>query len=437
MVNKVLCVVSDSIAEEMGIEIGDKLLTINDNEVKDIIDYKFLMSEEELNVAIEKENGEIWVLEIEKEYDEDIGLVFSNGIMDNARCCSNNCIFCFVDQLPKGMRSTMYFKDDDSRLSFLQGNFITLTNMSSEDIDRIIKYRISPINLSVHTTDDELRIKMVGNKKAGNIMYLIKKLTDNGIKINCQIVLCPGINNGDILLKSIKDLYSFYPNVENVAVVPIGLTKYRDNLPKLTGYDSSSAEHEIDLIVNLQDQYMKEIESPFVRLSDEFYILAEKKIPSKEFYSDFQQIEDGVGMVRILRENINNTLKNLSKTVKGSFTFVTGVLAFNEILSISKKLITWNENLEINVYSIINNFFGTTITVSGLLTGTDIIAQLKEKELGRYIILPKNMIKPDDNIFLDDITVDELSKELNRKIILCEYTGEDLINIIMNYSWEE
>jgi len=437
MINSVIGLLSGSIAEEMGIEIGDKLLTINDKRVNDIIDYKFLMSEERLDVVIEKENGESWTLEIEKEYDEDIGLIFSSGIMDRARSCCNNCIFCFVDQLPKGLRKTMYFKDDDSRLSFLQGNFITLTNMSKEDIDRIIEYKISPINVSVHTTDPELRIKMIGNKNAGDIMYLLKKLTDNGIKINCQIVLCPGINNGDKLLQTVKDLYSFYPGVENVAAVPIGLTKFRDNLTLLTNYDKISAGEEIDMLTQVQKTYIKEIGTPFIRLSDEFYILADRDIPEIDFYADFAQVEDGIGMIRLLRENINEALINLSKTIKGSFTFVTGELAYSEIMNISSIIISWNKNIDINVYSITNDFFGKTITVAGLLTGGDIEAQLKDKDLGKFIILPKNMVKAEENIFLDDVSVDELSKKLNRKIILCDYTGEDLINILMNYSWEE
>ncbi|MDP4177014.1 MAG: DUF512 domain-containing protein [Bacillota bacterium] len=430
MKNEIIRVFPNSIAEELLIEAGDKLLTINNVEIKDIIDYKFLMADEYIVVEVEKKDGEVWELEIEKEYEEDLGVEFKNSILDNAKSCSNKCIFCFVDQLPKNMRKTVYFKDDDSRLSFLQGNFVTLTNMKDEDIDRIIKYRISPINVSVHTTNPELRIKMLNNKTAGNIYERLLKLKNADIVINCQIVLCPGINNGEELLKTVEDLFKLYPSVQNVAAVPVGVTSFRENLYKLNTYNKESAIKEIELIAPLQQKYIKKIGQPFVRLSDEFYILAEKEFPNDDFYGTFEQLEDGIGMIRFFNDNIGKGLKKLNKTGEGSFTFITGVLAYEEILKTAYMITEINASIKINVKKIINSFFGNTITVSGLITGGDITTQLLDNEKGDYIIIPSNMLKSGEDIFLDDLKVCDLEKQLGRKVLICDYSGENLIQII-------
>lgn len=430
-------IIPDSIAEEMEIEVGDKLISINGTEVKDIIDYKFLMADEFVDVEIEKSNGEVWNLEIEKEYQEDLGIEFKNSILDNTRSCCNNCIFCFVDQLPKGMRESLYFKDDDSRLSFLQGNFVTLTNMNDEDIDRLIRYRISPINISVHTTNSELRVRMLNNKFAGNIFHRLKKLSEAGITMNCQIVLCPGYNNGKELINTIEDLYTLYPSIKNVAGVPVGLTKHREGLKNLKAYSKTSAEEEIELVNEIQTKYFKEIHEPFIRLSDEFYILAEREVPDSEYYSGFEQLEDGVGMIRILRDNIKNTIRNINGNVRGSFTLITGSSAYKEILNISEIIMEANNKVSINCIKIINNFFGESITVAGLITGIDIINQLQKVNLGKYLVIPSNMLKSGESILLDDITIQELESKLNIKVLICDYTGEDLIDIINNNSKEE
>ena len=430
-------VIPDSIAEEMKIEAGDKLISINGTEVKDIIDYKFLLADEFVDVEIEKSNGEIWNLEIEKEYQEDLGTEFQNSILDDARSCCNNCIFCFVDQLPKGMRESLYFKDDDSRLSFLQGNFVTLTNMNEEDIDRIIRYRISPINISVHTTNSELRARMLNNRFAGNIFQRLKKLSEAGITMNCQIVLCPGYNNGKEFINTIEDLYTLYPSIKNIAGVPVGLTRHREGLINLKPYSKTSAEEEIELVNEIQTKYFKEIHEPFIRLSDEFYILAEREVPCSEYYNGFDQLEDGVGMIRILRDNIKNTIKNINVNVKGSFTLITGSSAYKEILNISEIIMEANNKVSINCIKIINNFFGESITVAGLITGIDIINQLQKVTLGKYLIIPSNMLRSGERILLDDIKVEELESKLNIKVLICDYTGEDLIDIINNYSKEE
>lgn len=437
MKNRIVRVKPESIAEEMEIEVGDKLLTINNTEVKDIIDYKFLMSDEYIIVNIEKQDGEVWELEIEKDYDEDLGVEFENSILDNARSCSNKCVFCFIDQLPKGMRNTLYFKDDDSRLSFLQGNFVTLTNMKDEDIDRIIRYRISPINVSVHTTNPELRVKMLNNRFAGNIYERLKKLANAGIDINCQIVLCPGFNNGEELERTTDDLFALYPSIKNVAAVPVGTTKFRHGLQELTLYDKDSSRAEIANIQRLQEKFIKEVDDPFIRLSDEFYVLAETDVPSTQFYRAFQQLEDGIGMIRLFRDNINETISNLDTRKSGSFTLITGASAYKEISDAAQLIMNYNKNLKINVSKIINYFFGETITVAGLLTAKDIIEQIDKSNLGQYIIIPQNMLRAGERIFLDDLTLKEVETVLERKILICDYSGEDLIEIINNHTKEE
>lgn len=435
--NKVLRVIKGSIAEEVGIEKGDKLISINGNKVKDIIDYQYLMADEILYIEILKQNSDIWEIEIEKDYDEDIGIVFEDPTIDKPRSCNNKCIFCFIDQLPKGMRKTLYFKDDDSRLSFLQGNFITLTNMKDEDIDRIIKYKISPINISVHTTNPELRVKMLNNRFAGNIMSVMKKIADAGIYMNCQIVCCPGINDKEELKNTINDLYTLYPYVKSVAVVPIGLTKYREGLYNLRTFEKEEAKYEIEDVAKLQEKFLKENNTPFVRLSDEFYLLAGVDVPSDKFYGDYDQFEDGIGMIRLFRENIKRNINKLGKKLSGNLMIVTGALAYDEIKNTSQLIMKHNKNLNITVKKIINNFFGEKITVSGLLTGTDIINQLKNEKLPKHLILPGNVIRKgyelsnnDDKILLDDITIEDIEKELKVKIFLAKDTGEDFIDII-------
>lgn len=446
MLNEISKVLKDSIAEEVGIEVGDKLISINDNKVKDIIDYKYLIVDDYVVLEVEKINDEIWEIEIEKGHGEDIGIEFKDPMMDRPRSCHNKCVFCFIDQLPKGMRETLYFKDDDSRLSFLQGNFITMTNMSEEDIDRIIKYRISPVNVSVHTTNPELRKIMMNNRFAGNIYDRLKKLADAKIKMNSQIVLCPGYNDGEELIRTIEDLYKLYPYINNIAVVPVGITKFRkeNNLIGMGLFDEKSASEQIAIIEKLQNEYVKEVGEPFVRLSDEFYVLAKAEIPESHFYSGFEQLEDGVGMIRSFRDNIDVTLQDLRKSIKGKYTVITGALAYDEILRAAEKIMKINSNIVIYVKKIINNFFGDTITVAGLLTGKDIMEQLSKEETHEYIIMADNMFRKGyelgdykELIMLDDTTVDNLEKKLHAKVLICDYTGENLIEIINNNYMEE
>lgn len=425
-----------SIAEEVGIEVNDVLISINGTPIEDIIDYKFLAVDEEVVLEVEKPDGEIWEYEIEKEYGENLGLEFQGGIMDKAKRCSNNCMFCFIDQNPKGMRDTLYFKDDDSRLSFLQGNFVTLTNMKDEDIDRIIRYKISPINISVHTTNPELRVKMLKNRFAGSIMERLKKLRDAEIQMHAQVVCIPNINNGEELRKTVTDLYELHPHVKNVAVVPVGITQFRENLPKLDTFNHESAKNEILMIEDLQKKYIEETGAPFVRLSDEFYITAGIDVPNEEFYSEYDQLEDGVGMIRYYREVVKRSIEFLNKDLKGSFSMVTGELAYNEIKRSADLIMKHNSKIHIDVYKVINNFFGNTITVAGLLTGTDIIDQLKGKIKTDYLIMSSNMFRkgyelaPADMVMLDDLNIRDIEEALNVKVIVCDYTGDDLIDLI-------
>ena len=443
MRNLITKVEAGSIAEEVGIEVNDVLLAINDTEIDDIIDYKFLMPDAEIVLDIEKPNGEVWSYEIEKEYGEDIGLEFGGGIMDKAKRCSNNCNFCFIDQNPKGMRDTLYFKDDDSRLSFLQGNFVTLTNMKDEDIDRIIKYRISPINISVHTTNPELRVKMLKNRFAGAIMERLKKLRDAEIEMHAQIVLIPGFNNGEELKRTITELYSLTPYVKNIAIVPIGITKFREGLDQLDTFNEETAKKEILMVQEFQKKYIEEIGAPFVRLSDEFYLTAGMEVPEERFYNGYEQLEDGVGMIRYFRDRIERDVKSLNKDLKGSFSLVTGTLAFNEINRAANLIKHTNPNIEMEVFKVVNDFFGETITIAGLLTGKDIIAQLKGKIKSKYLIMPNNMFRkgyelgPKEQIMLDDTKIEDLEDALGIKVIVCDYTGDDLIDIINTHCKEE
>ncbi|MDK0981735.1 DUF512 domain-containing protein [Clostridium perfringens] len=445
MKSRIAEVLPGGIGEELGFEKGDILLSINGTKVEDILDYRFLLADEYVEVEILKPNKEVWEFEIEKEYGEDLGVEFEEAILDKAKSCTNKCIFCFIDQLPKGMRKTLYFKDDDSRLSFLQGNFVTLTNMKDEDIDRIIKYRISPINVSVHTTNPDLRKKILNNRFAGNVYERLQKLAAAGITVNAQIVVMPGINNGDELVRTVEDLYKLRPSIENVAAVPIGITKFREGLADLEIYNKETAKEELDRIKVLQEKYMKEIGSPFVRLSDEFYVMADEEVPNEEFYNGYEQIEDGVGMIRLLRETMAVDIKNkLTKSGKGKFTLITGTSAFKELDQVCTDIREENNNIDIKCKVILNDFFGRTITVAGLLTGQDVIAQLKDNIDSEYLIMADNMFRkgyePGDitqRIMLDDLTAKDIEERLGVKVIVCSYTGEDLIDLINEHCEEE
>ena len=407
--NVISKVYKDSIADELGIEVGDLLISINGEPIHDIIEYRFLLSDEYLEVEIQKQNREVYIYEIEKDYDDDLGIEFTNPIIDKAKSCRNKCVFCFIDQLPKGMRETLYFKDDDSRLSFLQGNFVTLTNMSEEDINNIIKYRISPINISVHTTNPELRKTMIKNKFAGNLYSIMERLAEAQIQMNCQIVLCPGYNDKEELERTVSDLTKLYPYVNSAAAVPVGITKHREHLPNLEIFNEKTAGETIDQVDKLQKKYLKELGTRFIFLSDEFYIMANRKLLDYDEYEGFIQFENGVGMISKFEREIKDYLENLSEDHKSKIkkvSIATGHSAYEFMCEMAKCIMEKCPNVQIDVYKIINNFFGDTITVSGLVTATDIIDQLKDKNLGETLYIPRSMLKADEEIFLDNITLE-------------------------------
>ncbi len=427
-------VYKDSIAEELGIEVGDLLISINGEPIHDIIEYRFLLSDEYLEVEIQKQNKEVYIYEIEKDYDDDLGIEFTNPIIDKAKSCRNKCVFCFIDQLPKGMRETLYFKDDDSRLSFLQGNFVTLTNMSEEDINNIIKYRISPINISVHTTNPELRKTMIKNKFAGNLYSIMKRLADAQIQMNCQIVLCPGYNDKEELERTVSDLAKLYPYVNSAAAVPVGITKHRDHLPNLEIFNEKTAGETIDQVEQLHKKYLKDLGTRFIFLSDEFYVMANRKLLDYDEYEGFIQFENGVGMISKLEREIKDSLENLSKdqiSKTKKVSIATGHSAYEFMCEMAKYVMDKCPGVQIDVYKIINNFFGDTITVSGLITATDILDQLKDKDLGETLYIPRSMLKADEEIFLDNITLEKLSDMMGIEVVPCLNKGKDFVDKIL------
>ncbi len=430
-------VLPGSIAEELGIEKDDRLLTVNGAGVLDIIEYKYLITDEYLEIEIKKPDGEIWEFEIEKEYDDDLGLVFE-GIIDNPKSCHNKCIFCFIDQMPKGMRETLYFKDDDTRLSFLMGNFITLTNMRQEELNKIIRYRISPINVSVHTTNPELRKEMLNNKNAVKIMDYLKLLTENGIEVKAQIVLCPGINDGAELARTLRELSEMYPSLSTTAIVPLGLTKYREGLCDLKEFTKETAAETINQVETLQKEFLKKLDTRFGFLSDEFYLIAEKPLPEYDSYEEFKQLDNGVGLVTLFKDEIKNSLKLIDKqsyeTQNIKLHIATGSYAYQILQQAVESIRNKIQGLDILVTEIKNNFFGQSVKVSGLITGQDLIAQMKDKvlpEVENILLIPNCMLRYGEEIFLDDITISDIEKQLNVSMQICKQDGSDLVENIL------
>ena len=430
----------NGIAREMGIEAGDRLLQINRKEMEDVFDYEYLIQDEYIEVLIEKTDGEEWLLEIDKEYGEELGVEFENSFMDEYRSCCNKCIFCFIDQMPKGMRETLYFKDDDSRLSFLQGNYVTLTNMSDHDIDRIIKYRLSPINISFQTTNPGLRCKMLNNRFAGEALKKADRFYDAGITMNGQIVLCRGVNDREELERTISDLAGYLPVLESVSVVPVGLSRYREGLYPLEPFTKEDAREVLELIHRWQEKLYPLYGLHFIHASDEWYILAEEELPEEERYDGYLQLENGVGMLRLLLNEFEEALKEAEGNkesddgTKKVLSLVTGKLAYPYILSMAERMEKAFGFLRIIVFGIINDFFGERITVSGLLTGQDIEKQLKGKELGERILLPENVLRSGERVFLDDMTVEELEKALQVRVDIVKSSGCDFVNAILGNS---
>lgn len=428
-----------SIAEELEIEPGDVLLRINGKEIEDVFDYHYLINDDYLVVTIRKKDGEEWEYEIEKDYQEDLGIEFENGLMDDYKSCHNKCIFCFIDQMPKGMRETLYFKDDDSRLSFLQGNYVTLTNMKDKDLQRIIDYKLAPINISVQTTNPELRCKMLNNRFAGDALKKIDLLYEAGIEMNGQIVLCKGVNDGEELDRSIRDLCKYLPYMESVSVVPVGLSKFRDGLYPLEPFTKEDANQVLDTIHKWQKHCMETHNTHFIHASDEWYLLAERELPQEDNYDGYIQLENGVGMIRLLLDEFHAALDELKQDLfdgttnvdvneKRKVTLTTGRLAAPFLAQMAEEFEQVLPNRRVEVVPIRNDFFGERITVSGLLTGQDLLAQLKERDLGDMLLLPCNLLRSGEEVFLDDMTLTELKNALQVPIDIVKSSGQDLLN---------
>ena len=435
-------VLPGSIAMELDIEPGDRLLSINQEEIEDIFDYQYFVENEYIEILIEKPNKEQWLLEVDKEEDEDLGIVFESGLMDDYRSCHNKCIFCFIDQMPKGMRETLYFKDDDSRLSFLQGNYVTLTNMSEHDVERVIKYHLSPINISFQTMNPQLRCKMLNNRFAGEALKKVDRFYEAGITMNGQIVLCKGVNDGKELEHSIRKLMEYIPVLESVSVVPVGLSKFRDGLYPLQPFTKEDAEKVLDLIHGFQKEIYARHGIHFIHASDEWYITAERDLPLEETYDGYLQLENGVGMLRLLLDEFEDGLKKWKKDedlkeerdrnyMPREISIATGKIAYPYILKMAEKMMDFVPGLTIHVYQIVNYFFGEMITVAGLLTGQDILSQLKGKNLGERLLLPQNTLRSGEEVFLDDVTVTEMKNALQVKIDIVKSSGYDFIDAVL------
>ena len=409
---KIISVDENSIAYELGLQCGDEILEVNGRKVNDILVFRYMTADEEYEITVKKADGTIEIYDIENDFGEDLGVEFENPLMSKAKSCANKCIFCFIDQLPKGMRETLYFKDDDTRLSFLHGNYITMTNISDKELEDMIYIHVSPVNISVHCTDPQLRSFMLGNKKAGRLLQQMKKLADAGIEMNCQIVLCKGINDKENLDNTIKDLEQFFPNVSSICIVPLGMTKHRDGLYKLEPFNKEDCKEIIKQVNVWQERFLDKYESRMVYLADEFYIKGEVPLPDAEDYEDYPQLENGVGMASLFKEEFTEALKEIKEVKYKKVGIVTGTIS-EELM---KELSAMVKGADITVYAIRNEFFGESITVSGLLTGGDIINQLKDKDLGDEILIPENMLRTDTEVFLDDVTVTELSEKLGIKV---------------------
>lgn len=431
MAAKIAGVEPDSIGEELGLKPGDRLIAMNGQEIRDVIDYMYYEASSDLSLLVEADGEEI-LFEIEKESEEPLGLDFEDYLIDGQRRCKNKCIFCFIDQLPKGLRETLYFKDDDARLSFLMGNYITLTNLSEEDLERIIKMRISPINISVHTTDPELRVRMMANPNAAKINEILKRFFDAGIEMNCQIVLCKGVNDGRHLKKTLEDLAELAPCVRSTSVVPVGISRHREGLYPLVPFEKQDAADVIDLIEEIGARQKRKNGLRGCYPSDEFYVMAGRPVPEEEFYDGYPQLENGVGLMRSLQQELEEALEETrGDDLPRRIGIITGVLASGYMQELMAKIRQKFTGLEVEVYPIVNHFFGERITVSGLVTGTDIVDQLTGRTLPERLLIPSSMLRAEQDLFLDSMSLQQVSKALNRPISVSTNDGADLLNKVI------
>ena len=431
MAVKIFDVTTGSHADKAGIKKGETLLSINSNEIVDVLDYRFYQVNRKLTLEVADEDKNVRTIEMTKGEYEEIGLEFETYLMDKQHSCRNKCIFCFIDQLPKGMRESLYFKDDDSRLSFLFGNYITLTNITEHEIDRIIKMHISPINVSVHTTNPELRCKMMNNRFAGDTLKYLKRFADAGITLNCQIVSCPGINDGDELVRTLTELENLGGNM--TAIVPVGLTRYRENLYPLVPYNKETAGQTIDIIEKMGDECVKKHGRRIFFPGDEFYLLAEREIPSPEFYEDFSALEDGIGMIAYLTDDVSWKLEELDadESLCHKVTIACGEGVFPYMKRIMSMINEKFPNITINTRAIKNNFFGGGVNVSGLVTGGDLIDQLRGDDLGDRLIITSSMLRFENDLFLDDVSTDDVERELGVTLVPVNNNGNDLVEAVI------
>ena len=428
-----------SIAEELELEAGDRLLAIDGREIEDIFDYEYCMDSDSVVMLVEKADGELWEVETGHEY-EDLGITFENGLMSDYRSCCNKCIFCFIDQMPPGMRETLYFKDDDSRLSFLQGNYVTLTNMKDHDIRRIIRFKLAPINISVHTTNPQLRCRMLNNRFAGKALEMIDTLYEAQVPMNGQIVLCKGINDGQELERTVRDLTKWLPWMESVSVVPVGLSRFREGLYPLEAFDQASAIETLEIIERWQKLLWKEHGTHFIHASDEFYLLAGRELPEEERYDGYPQLENGVGMLRLLDSEVTEALETMDEAAvpePETVSVATGLLALPWLEKQIGKIRKQYPHKQVRLYGIRNDFFGERITVTGLLTGQDILHQLQGKDLGSRLLLSESMFRSGEEVFLDDMTRQELENALQVPVNIVKSGGLDLVRSLLYPSGED
>ena len=429
--HRIRSVEKGSPAELYGISEGEIVLSINSHELKDIFDYHYYSDDANVSIELVGNDGARRVVNIEKDVGEDLGLSFENGLLDEYRSCSNSCIFCFIDQNPKGMRDTIYFKDDDTRLSFLQGNYVTLTNMKDEDLDRVISYRLAPINVSVHTTDPDVRCMMLRNRFAGDIMRKLKKIKDALLPMNGQIVLCKGINDGDVLLKTLRDLKTLYPEMGSVSVVPVGLSMHREGLYPLLPFEKEDSRNVLSLIDSFNRECRQELGVGFVYASDEWYMKAELPLPEADYYDGYPQIENGVGMLRSFWDEFEAALSTKKRPFfkkRTRCSVVSGVMSGS---AVKKMCEAFNERFkkdELIHHTIINHFYGESVTVTGLITGGDLIEQLRGRNLGDKLMLPSNMFRAGEEVFLDDVTRADVEAALGVPVVIVPADGCSLID---------
>lgn len=427
---------SGSPAQRAGIQVGERLVSINGHAIQDVLDYKFYGYDPELTLVLEAADGGQRTLSLSKEEGEDMGLSFETYLMDRARSCANRCLFCFVDQLPPGMRETLYFKDDDARLSFLMGNYITLTNLSEREAQRIVDLHISPINVSVHATDPELRSYLLGNRNGGRGIELMRRFASAGIEMNCQIVACPGINDGPALQKSMEDLEAMYPGVRSVSIVPVGLTRYREGLPKLTPYNRETAAATVDMVEAFAQGCLARHGTRIFFCSDELYLKAGRELPPDEFYESYIQLENGVGLLRLLETEFRAALNLIPTAAPTPFSLATGVAAaplFTNLLHMAQERYGIIKG---TIFPIQNDFFGHSIDVAGLITGQDLIAQLRGKDLGQRLLIPQNMLRHGEGVFLDDVTVDQVEAALGVPVTVVAQDGFELADAMLQTGGE-